>query len=360
MTPPHGTQSATGSSSTKGVAAPGTVSPTQETPQFWLSEVAGFLREFVHRVLLPVLHRDKVLPSTNTAASLKTGYSPAMENQTSQDLKQFEGGAVATSRLSAPAASLPYEPRHLSYSQISEYLRCPHRYYLGRVMKLDGDVSTAMMFGRALHEGIAAFAKSLAASERNGDQTQDAKTRAAVEAEEAFVRAWAGDGYGLYASKEQASFLLDRGMMALWDFIETHHGDVRLQEIVHVEKEFAVHVPEANVELRGVWDRIDRVRSLSGAEHSPLVIKEFKSNMGGAARNMRKLADESLQLKMYMYAFRKVFGEAPYGAKLQQIGGNYADPSTTIGRRGISRVRTNDDGFVHFTEQAACSRGRHH
>ncbi|KAG6582988.1 P-loop containing nucleoside triphosphate hydrolase [Phytophthora cinnamomi] len=246
---------------------------------------------------------------------------------------------------------MSYKPPHLSYSQISEYLRCPHRYYLGRVMKLDGDVSTTMMFGRALHEGIAAFAKTVAASEKNGDQTQEAKTLAAVRAKEAFMHAWAGDGYGLYASKEQASFLLDRGMMALWNFIDTHHGDVKLQEIVHVEKEFAFHVPEANVELRGVWDRIDRVRSFGAGEHSPFVIKEFKSNMGGAARNMRKLAGESLQLKMYMYAFRKVFGEAPYGAKLQMIGGNYADPTTKT-RRRISRAGNDDHGFVHFSEDA--------
>ncbi|KAE9306827.1 hypothetical protein PF001_g11933 [Phytophthora fragariae] len=345
--PPQRTQPSNESSSTKNFATPDTVAPAQETSTFWLADVVGFLREFVHRVLL---RREKILPSRDASTSLKTGASHAIENQPRRDRGPSEGVATTTYRSSAPAASIPYEPPHLSYSQISEYLRCPHRYYLGRVMKLNGDVSTSMMFGRALHEGIAAFANSLAASERSGDQTNEAKTLAAVEAEEAFMRAWAGDGYGLYASKEQASFLLDRGMMALWDFIETHHGDLKLQEIVHVEKGFAFHVPEANVEFRGVWDRIDRVRSVSGGEQSPVVIKEFKSNMGGAARNMRKLADESLQLKMYMYAFRKVFGEAPYGAKLQQIGGNYAESKT---RRRISRAGNDDDGFVHFSEEAA-------
>ncbi|ETM98877.1 hypothetical protein PPTG_19208 [Phytophthora nicotianae INRA-310] len=141
-------------------------------------------------------------------------------------------------------------------------------------------------------------------------------------------------------------------MMALWEFIETHYGDVQLKEIVHVEKDFSFHVPEANVELRGVWDRIDRVSSRTGDGSSSFVIKEFKSNMGGAERNMRKLADDSLQLKMYMYAFRKVFGEAPYGAKLQQIGGNYNEASKPS-RRRISRAGNDDNGFVHFSEEAA-------
>uniref|UniRef100_H3HCF8 PD-(D/E)XK endonuclease-like domain-containing protein n=1 Tax=Phytophthora ramorum TaxID=164328 RepID=H3HCF8_PHYRM len=227
----------------------------------------------------------------------------------------YDEVVLSFAELAATSASklkkTSYDPPHLSYSQISEYLGCPHRYYLSRVMKLDGDVSTSMMFGRALHEGVAAFAKSLASAQRNGGLTKEAKTLAAVEGEETFMRAWAGDGYGLFSSKEQASFLLERGMMALWDFIETHHGDLELQEILHVEQEFSFYVPEANVELRGVWDRID--------------------------------PEESLQLKMYMYAFRQVFGEAPYGAKLQLIGGNYSEPSSG----------NDDKGFVHFSEQAA-------
>jgi hypothetical protein len=315
--------------------------------RFWLSEVVGLWREFVSRVFLPMFHHEKRLADADTSAK------DDQEQGGATELELPTPAMPSPRRKAAPASQVPYKPAHLSYSQISEYLRCPHRYYLGRVMKLDGDVSTAMMFGRALHEGVAAFAKSLATAQQTGEVTKEARNLAAVEAEETFMRAWAGDGYGLFASEEQASFLLDRGLMALWDFIETHHGDLQLEEILHVEQEFSFHVPEASVELRGVWDRVDRVSTLTG---EGVVIKEFKSNMGGAARNMRKLADESLQLKMYMYAYRKVFGEAPFGAKLQQIGGNYNEPTddtTKTGRRRTSRAAHVDNGFVHFTESAA-------
>ncbi|GMF39684.1 unnamed protein product [Phytophthora fragariaefolia] len=319
----------------------------QESSQFWLSEMAGFLREFVRRVFLPILHHGKLL-SESDSTNLNTGTIPAVQCQKSQRESRSDPSAIITRRSSSPASTMSYEPPHLSYSQIFEYLRCPHRYYLGRVMKLNGDVSTSMMFGRALHEGIAAFARSLSASNRSGEHTDEVKALAAAEAEEAFMRSWAGDGYGLYTSKTQAAFLLDRGLMALWDFIETHHRDVDLQEIVHVEEEFAFHVPAANVELRGVWDRIDRIRSSTGGDGSSFVIKEFKSNMSGAVRNMRKLADESLQLKMYMYAFRQVFGEAPFGAQLQQIGCNSTKPNVERSRAG-----NENSGFVRFSEEAA-------
>ncbi|EEY56246.1 uncharacterized protein PITG_20731 [Phytophthora infestans T30-4] len=299
-----------------------------EASLVWLSEVAQLVRKLLNRVFLPIFHYEERQAATAKTSSDDGNATYSEQNQDPMSMKKppakrpetSSASSVNSHRSPVPAATrASYEPSHLSYSQISEYLRCPHRYYLSRIMKLDGDVSTSMMFGRALHEGIAAFAKSIAAAQRNDEITEEVKTLAAVEAEEAFRGAWAGDGYGLFTSKEEASFVLERAMMALWEFIETHYGDLQLKEIVHVEKDFSFHVPEANVELRGVWDRIDRVFNPIGDGSFSLVIKEFKSNMGGADRNMRKLASDSLQLKMYMYAFTTVFGEAPHGAKLQQI-----------------------------------------
>ncbi|OWZ01479.1 hypothetical protein PHMEG_00027122, partial [Phytophthora megakarya] len=332
--------------------------PVRDASRFWLSEVAAVLREFMNCVFLPLLPQDKRRAAEDVSSEKKSDEEERADWHRKRDAMDVHQpkSAISTlpNRSPALATNTPYEPKHLSYSQISEYLRCPHRYYLGRVMKLRGDVSTSMMFGRALHEGVAAFAKSLGAAQQNGDITQEVKALAATEAEEAFMRAWAGDGYGLFTSKEQASFLHERGLMALWQFIEEHYADLQLEEIVHVEQEFSFHVTEAKVYLRGVWDRIDRVSDPFGNGSSSFIIKEFKSNMGGAERNMRKLADESLQLKMYMYAYRKVFGNAPYGAKLQQIGGNYGEPkpdTTKARRRRVSRAE-NDNGFVHFSKAA--------
>ncbi|RLN94590.1 hypothetical protein BBJ28_00013059 [Nothophytophthora sp. Chile5] len=341
--------------STAHVAATQSSSTPPSPPEhFWLSEVVDLVREFVGRIFLPIWrHKEPPSAVVSDPKDDRAKQVPKDEFPRPPVLANRRPAIeepVTARRSAAPASSGTYEPSHLSYSQISEYLRCPHQYYLSRVMKLEGDVSTSMMFGRALHEGVAAFATTLAAAQLDGDVSDEAKTLAAVEAEEAFARAWVGDGHGLFASKEQSEFFFDRGVVALWEFMRSHHEDPRLQEILHVEHDFAFHVPEANVELRGVWDRIDRVSSGDGSGSS-FVIKEFKSNMGGADRDMRKLAAESLQLKMYMYAFRRVVGEAPLGAKLQLIGGESVVKDNSKRRRRT--VDSGEDGLVLFSEAAA-------
>ncbi|KAF4316632.1 hypothetical protein BBO99_00006772 [Phytophthora kernoviae] len=330
--------------------------PPLSASRFWYLEMAEFLRTFVNRVILPIWRQPKQLPIADVSSRIKC----RRKTENKQDVGGNKG-QKATSPVPEvpngaqdsllPTEKLTYEPPHLSYSQISEYLRCPHRYFLARVMKLGGDTSASMMFGRALHESVAAFATTLAAAQRRGDDVGNAKALAGVEAEEAFVRAWADDGFGLFSSKEQAQFLFDRGMLALWDFMDTHYENPQAQEILHVEREFSVYVPEANVELRGVWDRIDRVAHGDGSFF--YVIKEFKSNMSGAERNMRKLADESLQLKLYMYAFRKVFGEAPHGAQLQQIGGSYPHADINTSKAAIRKTtRSGNEALVLFSDKA--------
>ncbi|KAI9917752.1 hypothetical protein PsorP6_012573 [Peronosclerospora sorghi] len=72
--------------------------------------------------------------------------------------------------------------------------------------------------------------------------------------------------------------------------------------------------------------------------------------MSGTERKMDKQATESFQLKLYMYAFCQGFGEAPYGAKLQEIGGNYSQQSSKA--RGVKCGKVGD-AFVHFPEKSA-------
>ncbi|CAI5730698.1 unnamed protein product [Hyaloperonospora brassicae] len=378
----NGSAGATGATSPPTSPSPESLTPIESVPtvnasagrrgtsSYWMSDVVGLLRDFVARVLFPIIPRGLLesavdnCPRTTSGDDELNGCHPnkdtthVRQSKTLRSNLDLEGFARSPStdsrRLSSQLApSESYDPSHLSYSQIAEYMRCPHRYYLGRVMKLSGDVTTPMMFGRALHEGVAAFAKSLAVSQTNGKDLHEVKTLAAVEAEKAFLQSWPGDGHGLFSSNEQSLFLFDRGVMALRDFIETHDSDTQLEEILHVEQAFSFYVPKASVDLRGVWDRIDRVSNPDDDGSSVCVVKEFKSNMSGTGRNMSKLADESLQLKMYMYAFSKVFGEAPYGAKLQQIGGQPSSITSRSRKVGDGKAGTYDDGFVLFSEKAA-------
>lgn len=282
--------------------------------------------ETVSRVLLPIWDSDG---ATTFRAPSSSGL--------------LDNGSGATESSSSLPSVVPYEPPHLSYSQISEYLRCPQRYFLARVMKLPTEPSSAMMYGRALHEAIATFASSFLQSDASAwpplaqDDTdasvRETRRQSAVEAaHHTFANAWTSDD-GLFTSRQQEQQLREHGHKTLDAFCEQHAD----RHVLHVEQHFNVFVPEANIALHGVWDRID------ATDDGP-VIKEFKTNMSDSARNVGKLAADSLQLKLYMYAFHAVFGYAPRGAVLEMVGADSSSSSTRV---------LDQDGFVAYTPEAA-------
>lgn len=222
-----------------------------------------------------------------------------------------------------PDANITYDPKHLSYSQITEYQRCPQRYFLSRVMKLSSEASMAMIYGRALHEAIACFAGALVEKQYGRVDMEIAEQNAHA----VLLNALTTDGQ--FRSEAQRDAVLAQGQLALDAFMHSQQD----AEVLHVEHPFECEVPEANVTLRGIWDRIDQ------GSVGP-VIQEFKSNLSGAKRDVRKAAAESLQLKLYMYAYERVFGKVPHGATLQIIGE----------RNNLSKQ---SDGFVPYTPTIA-------
>lgn len=289
-------------------------------------------QESLSRVLLP-LWRDSSIQGVGGSSNGDEGSGATGSKTLSSDVSIYPR---YISNGDAKPNYIKYEPSHLSYSQISDYLRCPQRYFLARVMKLPSEASSAMMFGRALHEAIASFASNV--QEMNEEISHDQEPKVTKEmvieaareqAHAVFARSWESEG--VFVAPEQEQHVLEQGRQAL-DAFCAHHAD---RNILHVEHPFEVFVPEADISLRGVWDRIDLT------ERGP-VIQEFKSNMSGSDRNVGKLAKESLQLKLYMYAFQSVFGSAPRGAVLEMIGGDAASPAP--GR--------DQDGYVPFTSEA--------
>ncbi|KDO29099.1 hypothetical protein SPRG_06155 [Saprolegnia parasitica CBS 223.65] len=190
----------------------------------------------------------------------------------------------------------PLPLHHLSFSQIDEYMRCPHRYYLSRVLGLEPKANSSMVYGRSLHEAIATYA-SVAP---HASASEDALA--------AFAKAWTP---GSCRSLAEERMLQAQGAAALRSFI-AYEAD-RTSYIECIEQEFEFHVPEANVLFRGVWDRVER-----RAEDDVFIV-EFKSNLADAARDNQRLADESLQLKLYMLAYHRLTGTPPKGAVLRSL-----------------------------------------
>lgn len=306
------------------VSGPATISHSGGT----VATASKLKTEHISRIFLPVWQDPPVSkPSGMSDDNNNDGNMPDVSSFDQNGLTATASSSIAR----AAASAMKYDPSHVSYTQVSEYLRCPYRYYLTRVMKLPGEVSTAMVYGRVLHEAIAEFASSLVVSESDtSDDSVLVDEQYAVAEKRA--RAMFADSWGvnqddaLFSSTDHERELYEQGVVALETFFQAHKREN--PRVLHVEHPFSVFVPEADVELRGVWDRIDAVRSSSHDTSHP-VIKEFKSNLSGAARDMGKQARDSLQLKVYMYAFERVFGTLPFGAALQIIGGD--DKSNAAG-----------------------------
>lgn len=199
-----------------------------------------------------------------------------------------------------------YQLDHLSFSQIAEYQRCPHRYFLHRVLNLSTDDNPALTYGRALHESIAAFADYV---RENPSTTDSAQKEAEKSAVAALTRSWIK---GSFVSETQATLLLEQANSDLRLFMSHHYTNPT--EILHVEAPFTFHVVEADVNFRGIWDRIDC------NQRNETVIKEFKSNVSRKSRNVALMAKKSLQLQLYVFAYQRFYGNLPSGIELSIIG----------------------------------------
>ncbi|OQR98308.1 hypothetical protein ACHHYP_08761 [Achlya hypogyna] len=199
--------------------------------------------------------------------------------------------------LSAPPPP-PFALEHLSFTQIDEYLRCPHRYELSRVLRLEPKANASMVYGRALHEAIAAWTQ------------RASETEAAEDARAALERAWTP---GSCRSAAEETALRAQAQDALASFIEYEAAHGTAADVQSVEEAFELTVPEADVLLRGVWDRVER------RANGDVFIVEFKANVANTPRDNQALAEESLQLKLYMLAYHRLTGSAPRGAVLRSL-----------------------------------------
>ena len=119
---------------------------------------------------------------------------------------------------------------HWSYSQLSQYVRCPLQYYFERVAKLPRPfIPSSMAFGSAIHEGLAAYHRRLMAAEPT--------TNAQVH--DAFRAAWQANEQERpihYRESETPAGLLDQGVALL----EAYLAPSPPENIVAVEQAYVV------------------------------------------------------------------------------------------------------------------------
>lgn len=236
---------------------------------------------------------------------------------------------------------LPPVPLRLSFSSISSFAACPHSYYLQHVLNVSPPPNPRMVYGRAMHEGVAAILRGVV----NGGGGRGGGPPPTLEAiVEEFNLHFGGCAFesaaqirtlraaGVAGLESFMSRIIDGGGGGggQGDYVASSSRNIKPQQLL-VERKFMVKVPEANVVLSGIFDRVDIALPSAtagvgaGASRPPLLsITDYKSNVG--EKDPKRMVRNNLQLRVYALAAERLFNFFPTELAIESI---------EDGRRGV-------------------------
>jgi DNA helicase-2/ATP-dependent DNA helicase PcrA len=196
----------------------------------------------------------------------------------------------------------------LSHYQIDDYLTCPLKYKYVHVLRVPLRQHHSVVYGKALHEAVAAYLRARAAGRRLG----------LAQVLETFEAAWVNEGF---LSREHEEQRRAAGRRALEQFVAQE--EARGVAPAHVERAFSFHLGPDRV--AGRWDRIDEV-------DGQVILRDYKSSEVRDQREADQKARESLQLSIYALAHRELLGRIPERVELHFLGSGLTGRSTRDGR----------------------------
>lgn len=307
------------------VSARVTRGKTHLTPSPFLAEILGddAPREWKTAIEAPKDQEDRLHLLTDEGAAVPGGSGDAAP-------KVVEGGyATVTGGLESASPSLP-EALRLSFSSISSFAACPHSYFLQHVLNVSPPPNPRMVYGRAMHEGVAALLRGVASG--SGGAGPPPTLEAVVEDFNQHL------GGCAFESADQLRTLRAAGVAGLESFMSrliggrdcaggTGSGHNSQPRQLLVERKFMVKVPEASVVLSGIFDKVDIEAAVGGDCLPPglLSITDYKSNVG--AKDPSRMVRDNLQLRIYALAAERLFGTPPTEIAIESI---------EDGRRGVA------------------------
>ena len=189
---------------------------------------------------------------------------------------------------------LSEDRRHFSHNQLVTMLSCPHKYFLQYVEGRDWDfVPSALSFGSAIHESIKSFHKDLQYDCVKGDGLYSERFRDQfiIDADNSNV---------VFRNDAEFDELLQKGEALITEYVDTF-GHLKPLE---VEMEF--RLPLVNTYTGDLLDKdvVGRVDLISEDDE----IYELKT---GSAKLPQSSIGENLQLILYGWSFKMIFGRAP-------------------------------------------------
>lgn len=179
---------------------------------------------------------------------------------------------------------------HWSYSQLSQYMRCPLQYFFERVAKLPKPFApSGMVLGSAVHQALAEYHRLVQAD----------KPTPPKHIEETFLTAWLrfeGEKPIQYRDGDSRNKLLEQGLALL----ELYQQQPPPQEIEAVE--LPVIVPLQNSRGEFLEKPLVAVLDLLHGEDEEFVVTEFKTS---GRRFSDSEADNALQASAYVHAVKQ-------------------------------------------------------
>jgi len=209
---------------------------------------------------------------------------------------------------------------HFSVTQLNTYLSCPYKYYLAYEEKLQWEkVPSGVAFGSAMHRAIEEFNRKLS------DGGMDEKTAIAFFADQ--WNAESGREEIEFRNPDEREQLMDKGRRLVQLYSQQFAG----MKPQAVERSFRLPILDISTGAfeasRDILGRIDLVAD-SG-------VIEIKTS--GRSINQRTV-DTSLQLTLYSWAYRLVYGEEEKSLKTVALL-KTAKPSVQI----VETCRTTED-----------------
>lgn len=183
---------------------------------------------------------------------------------------------------------------HWSYSQLSQFLRCPLQFFFERIARLPKPfISSNLVLGSAVHESLAAYHRNI----QSGTPTSKERIH------EAFLAAWKKrqDAQPLcFGNGETADNVVDQGVAVL----ESYLNEPPPQNILAVEQEFIV--PLYNSQGEFLERPLVAVVDLLSQEERGLTVTEFKTS---GRRYSEADAATALQPVAYAHTIQEKFGQ---------------------------------------------------
>jgi DNA helicase-2/ATP-dependent DNA helicase PcrA len=221
--------------------------------------------------------------------------------------RPFKGKAVEEIDRFAPpvvhegAAALPIpvdEPITISHKQIDDYQTCPLKYRYVHQLRVPILRHHTVVYGATIHEVVEFYLKRRV--EGNYTSLEDLLAE--------YDSKWVNQGFLTWEHQEARKAAGREALTRFW-----HHEETAGSKPTYIEKDFAFSIGATRV--RGRFDRVDE--DLLGA-----TIIDYKTSEVTRQKDADRRVADSLQLKMYAYAWRENTGRLPERVELRFIESN--------------------------------------